>query len=302
MGKWKTQEEIDGNTITLGELLNKEGMEGRTVQIGCQNGSGLILCGVVNNELRTKAKKLPETPKKKDGTPRKGSERVKKFASRKVVWCEPGIYSDLRINIEGKGEGDEELPIELCKKYDPDLIPLERYMDLAGQIAASSVTSLRKSLADKVLRTSKVERDKADGEATKCENFLKSDSFTTIMRNADGETVVRMTHDLAEQDIVYAAIAHGDMDSVREIRKMDDRLIKLFESFPPGVLRILAMGGRTVGEAVKSTSDENVNEAYRRYSSDMAKERELKAKKASKEAEKTTKETEAKEETETIDE
>lgn len=298
MGRWKTQEEIDENAITLGELLEKPGMEGKTIQVGCQNGSGIVLCGVINNELRKKAKKWPETPLKKDGTPRKGAGRITKFASRKVVWAEPGIYSDLRVNIEGKGEGDEELPIELCKKYDPDLIPLERYMDMAGQIAASSVTSLRKSIADRILRTSKIERDRADDEIAACEKFLKSDSFTTIMRNADGETVVNMTHDLAEQDIVYAAIAHGDMDSVREIRKMDDRLIKLFESFPPGVLRILAMGGRTVGEAVKSTSDKNVNEAYRRYSSDMAKERELKAKKASKEAEKATEETEAKEETE----
>lgn len=164
--------------VTLAQWLNKH--RGQVVQIGTDGGSGFLYAGKAGRFTLDAMR----------------SAYKEDFSGAIVKECRPSFYAGYIVIISGFRSGSAELPRELMPKF-PEA-PIEHYVRFVDYWVGSIAQNYKTALI-----TIGNGKGGSVDEATiiRSEHFFRSELFSLVCPNADGEEVIHLIKAQARKEI-----------------------------------------------------------------------------------------------------
>ena len=153
---------------------------GQVVQIGTKGGSGFLYAGKAGRFTLDAMR----------------SAYHEDFTNAPVVDCSRSFYGGFIVLIRGYRSGSAELPRELMPTF-PEA-PIENYLRFADYWASIAAREYKTSLVSIGLGRGGT-TDEVNVNMT--EKFFRSQTFSVICQNADGEEIIRLIKKEARKEI-----------------------------------------------------------------------------------------------------
>ena len=163
---------------TLSEWLDDH--YGKVVQIGTKGGSGFLYAGKAGRFTLDAMR----------------SAYGEEFGGVTVKSCDRSFYGGFIVLIAGYRSGSAELPHELIPKF-PEA-PMENYLRFADYWASIAAREYKTSLVSVGLGRG---GNNDEVNILMAEKFFKSETFSVICQNADGEEIIRLIKKEARKEI-----------------------------------------------------------------------------------------------------
>lgn len=155
--------------------------KGVTARIGTKNGSGFIFAGIVSSFTLNAIEVYTGI----------------KMHARNITDIYESMYGGVIVLIQGRESGNAICKEDKFKAFED--VPIENYQRIADTIAAEMARDYYSALIR--LRISRRTQDKnsAEGDIYLCRKFFLSDSFATLMPNANGEEILHLIEKKVEE-------------------------------------------------------------------------------------------------------